>query len=308
MNDQRSINQKKINAARLSIISNSVLMTGKIAVGFFMGSISVLSDGIHSGMDLLAALIAYTAVRKAAKPADEKHRFGHGKFENLASTLEATLILFAAAGIVWYAVPRLINPTPIESLGVGGIMLTIAIVVNIFVSQHLMQVAKETDSPALEAGAWHLRTDVYTSAGVLLGLGIIQVTGWLIVDPLIGILVAAIIIRAACKLIKESLKSILDVKLPDDEEERIRSVLAKYQNEYAEFHGLRTRKAGSERHIDLHLVAPANNSVAAAHKLCDRIEKEIKELFPQNVHVLIHIEPCDCKCEHCAKKEKEGCT
>ena len=306
--DRKTANRRKINAARLSVASNSLLLVGKLAAGFLMGSISVIADGIHSGMDLLAALIAFAAVRQSAKPADEQHRFGHGKFENLAGIIEAGLIVLAAGAIIWHAVSRLFAPTPVESLGLGAVVLVVAILVNTGVSQHLMRVARETDSPALEANAWHLRTDILTSVGVLAGLGLIKVTGLLIIDPLVAILVALFILRAAYRLIRDSLRSILDVRLPEADEGRIQSVLVRYQSEYAEFHALRTRKAGSERHIDLHLVTPAWGSVATAHDLCNRIERDIAALFPNEVHVLIHIEPCDRACAACPKAAQSNCT
>ncbi|WP_279289169.1 cation diffusion facilitator family transporter [Candidatus Desulforudis audaxviator] len=296
-----------MNAARLSVASNTILMLGKLAAGFFMGSVSVISDGVHSGIDLLAALIALTAVRQSAKPADERHRFGHGKFENLASIAEAGLIALAAGAIIFNAVPRLFSPTPVGALGLGaGVVLT-AIVVNSILSQYLFQVARETDSPALEADAWHLRSDVYTSVAVLVGLGLIHLTGQLIIDPLVGILVSLVILRAAYRLIRDALKNVLDVRLPEEDEAAILAVLEKHRAGYVEFHQLRTRKAGPERHIDLHLVTPAHGSVAEAHALCDRIEKEIEALFPNRVHVLIHIEPCDDRCAGCPKPVKSDC-
>jgi cation diffusion facilitator family transporter len=306
--DRETAHHRKINAARLSVTSNTLLMAGKLVAGFMMGSISVISDAIHSGMDLLAALIALAAVRQSTKPADEQHRFGHGKFENLASIIEAGLIVLAAGAIIWHAVPRLFAPTPVEALGLGAVVLIVAIIVNTGVSQHLLRVARETDSPALEADAWHLRTDVFTSAGVLVGLGLIKLTGLLIIDPIIAILVSLFILRAAYRLIRDSLRSILDVRLPETDEQRIRSVLADYQSEYVEFHGLRTRKAGPDRHVDLHLVTPARGSVAEAHDLCNRIEQDIAKLFPNEVHVLIHVEPCDGACAQCPKAAQSSCT
>ncbi len=287
--------------------SNTALMLGKLAAGFHMGSVSVISDGVHSGVDLLAALIALTAVKQSAKPADERHRFGHGKFENLAAAIEAGLIVLAAGAIIFTAVPRLFSPTPVGALGLGaGVVLT-AIAVNTIMSQYLFRVARETDSPALEADAWHLRSDVYTSVAVLAGLGLIHLTGRLIIDPLVGIVVSLVILRAAYRLIRDALKSVLDVRLPEEDEAAILAVLEKHRASYVEFHDFRTRKAGPERHIDLHLVTPAHGSVAEAHAMCDLIEQEIKALFPNRVHVLIHIEPCDDRCTPCPKPVRSGC-
>jgi cation diffusion facilitator family transporter len=282
-------------------------MLGKLAAGFYMGSVSVISDGVHSGIDLLAALIALTAVKQSAKPADERHRFGHGKFENLAAVIQAGLIALAAAGVIFSAVPRLFSPTPVGALGLGAGVVLSAILVSTIISQHLFRVARETDSPALEADAWHLRSDVYTSGAVLVGLGLIHLTGQLIIDPLVGIAVSLFILRAAYRLIRDALRSVLDVRLPEEDEAAILAVLERHRAGYVEFHDFRTRKAGPERHIDLHLVTPAHGSVAEAHTLCDLIEKEIEALFPNRVHVLIHIEPCDDRCTPCPKPVKSGC-
>src|SRR5690554_61072 len=190
-----------------------------------MNSINVISEGIHSGLDLMAALIAYAAVRESNKPADDKHRYGHGKFENLAAIIEALLILVAAGFIIKEAVPKLYHTGEVTSLGLGIIVMGISALVNIYVSSRLMLVAKETDSPALAADAWHLRTDVYTSLGVLAGIAAIKLTGFYIIDPIIAIGVSLLIIKAAYDLLRDSLGSILDVRLPDQEEKIIREVL-----------------------------------------------------------------------------------
>lgn len=292
--------RRKMRAAQVSIASSTTLMLGKLAIGFHMGSVSVISDGIHSSLDLLAALIAFTAVRKAAQPADLTHRYGHGKFENLAGMAEGLLILGAAVAIVWNAVPRFVNPVPVEALGLGAAIVGVAIVFNFLVSEYVMRVARETDSPALKADAWHLRSDVYTSVGVLIGLGLIKVTGLLIFDPLVAIIVSLIIVRAAYHLIRDAARSLLDVRLSEDDEEQIRAVLDRYRPEFVEYHTLRTRKAGSERHIDLHLVMAADIPVAEAHHICECLEREIINIFP-NAQVLIRIEPCSGECLACSQ-------
>ncbi len=295
----RSVNdRRKIRAAQVSVASNTVLMLSKLAAGFYMGSVSVISDGIHSSLDLVAAVVAFTAVRTAARPADVTHRFGHGKFENLAGVIEGLLILGAAVAILWNALPRFFNPVEVEALGLGTVVVGAAIVVNTFVSRYLMRVARETDSPALEADAWHLRSDVYTSLGVLVGLGLIRLTGQPIFDPLVAIVVSLIIVRASHRLVRDSLRSLLDVRLSEEDEEKIRAVLRRFEPEFVEYHTFRTRKAGSEQHIDLNLVVASALPVEEAHDLCDRVETEIKTVFP-NAHVLIHIEPCNGQCVEC---------
>ncbi len=289
---------EKIRAARLSIASNTVLTLAKLAAGLFMNSISVLSEAIHSGLDLVAALIAFVSVRESAKPADDRHPFGHGKFENVAGILEAVLILAAAAMIIASAYPKLRGEVEIHSLGLGAAIMGISALVNFFVSRELMRVARKTESPALAADAWHLRTDVYTSVGVFAGILAIKITGLTILDPLIAIGVTMLIVRAAVRLIIDSMRSILDVQLPETEQQIIREILEKYSSHYLEYHDLKTRKAGSQRFIVLHLVVPGGRAVNKVHELCDRIEEEICSCF-KDANVLIHTEPCYQQCANC---------
>lgn len=307
--------QAKIKVARLSIISNSVLTTGKLAVGISMNSISVISEAIHSGLDLMAALIAYASVRESNKPADDIHRYGHGKFENLSAIIEAILILVAAALIVKEAIPKLFGATEVKSLGLGAIIMGVSAVTNVYVSSRLMQVARETESPALVADAWHLRTDVLTSMGVLAGIAAIKLTGFYIIDPVIAIGVSLLIIKAAFDLLRESIGSILDARLPDQEEKVIKEVLQAYENQYVKYRKLRTRKAGSQRHIDFSLVVPRGKKIVSTHSLCDSIERDLSHRIP-GAEVVIHPEPCvpgegDCetcrvKLTHCRKDMLNG--
>ncbi|MDI6907340.1 MAG: cation diffusion facilitator family transporter [Thermoanaerobacterales bacterium] len=294
------MDDKKVAVARLSVASNTLLTTGKLLVGLAMGSVSVLSEAIHSGLDLLAAVIAFLSVRKSGQPADERHRFGHGKFENVASIIEALLIAGAAVMIIAQAVPKFFQPHTVHALGLGAAVMGFSAAVNMYVSHALFKVARETDSPALAGDAWHLRTDVYTSLGVFAGLGLIKLTGLTILDPAVAIVIALLILKAAYDLIRESMKSILDVRLPEEDEKLICSVLDEYKGEYLDFHALRTRKAGPYRFVDLHLVAPSNRPLAEVHRLCDRIEQTIEARLPRS-EVMIHIEPCDERCDQCRK-------
>ncbi|MCL6634304.1 MAG: cation diffusion facilitator family transporter [Peptococcaceae bacterium] len=295
----------KIRAARLSIISNTMLTLGKLAMGLHMNSVSVISEAIHSGLDLLAALIAFFSVRESSKPADERHHYGHGKFENVAGITEAVLILGAAGMIIYNAYPKIVHGgAEIRSLGAGAVVMGVSAAVNFFISRELMRVARRTESPALAADAWHLRTDVYTSLGVFAGITAIKLTGLTILDPLIAVGVALLIVKAALELIGDSMRSILDVRLPESEEMAIREVLKKYSKQYVEFHQLRTRKAGSQRYVDLHLVVPRDWAIKKVHSLCDRIEEDICDKF-KGAHVLIHTEPCGRHCEDCSRDAEE---
>jgi len=294
---------KKVRAALLSVGSNTVLTVGKLAAGVAMNSVAVLSEALHSGVDLLASLMAFASIRQSAKPADEQHQFGHGKFENMASLGEAMLIVLAAGFIIWHAAQKLLHPEPVTALGLGAALMGASAVVNFVVSQVLMKTARETDSPALAADAWHLRTDVYTSFGVFLSIWIIYLTGWTIVDPLIGIAVALLILKAAFDLIRESTYGLLDVKLPEAEESAIREVLDGFKHEYVEYHELRTRRAGGERHVDLHLVLPYDTTVAEGNTLAEKIKTAIQDRLPRT-YVLISTEPCRVECELCRQECK----
>ncbi len=288
------------SVARLSIYSNTFLLFTKLAAGFLMGSISVLSEALHSGIDLLAAIIANYSVKKAGKPADDIHKFGHGKFENVSGTVEAILISVAAIVILYKAGEKILTRSEVEFVGAGIVIMGISTVVNFYVSRKIMKVARKAESIALEADAYHLTTDVYTSVGVFIGLVLIQITKNPIFDPVFAIIVALIILKASYDLTKRSVSGIMDVKLSDREENIIKSIIAEHYSEFAEYHDLRTRMSGAERYVDLHLVVPKNQHVADAHEFCDHLEKDIKEKIP-NLSILIHIEPCETDCEICRK-------
>lgn len=293
----RTIGERRVDAARVSVISNTALTLSKLVVGLLTGSISVISEALHSGLDLLAAILAYFGVSKAAQPADDRHRFGHGKYESLASLIEGLLILAASAVIVYAAVRRLLAPEHIIVLPLlGAAIMLVSMVVNIAVSSLLFRVARETESLALEADGWHLRTDVYTSAAVLVGLGLVWAgyrVGWDWIDhadPLVAIGVAAYIVRAAIGIMTRSSAHLLDRALPLEEEEQIRRLLAEHYPQLSGYHELRTRRAGAQRHIDLHLELPPEMPVAEAHALCDHLERDINAVIPR-AEVLIHVEP-----------------
>jgi len=296
---------EKTKVASLSVASNTLLTLTKVVVGLVSGSVSILSEGIHSGIDLVAAFIALFAVKESGKPADSCHAYGHGKIENVSGTIEAALIFVAALMIVVEAIQKIQEIIYTHGghvtdlgLGLGLLIMGVSALMNMIVSTRLMNVAKRTDSVALEADALHLRTDVYTSLGVFLGLLIIKITGWAILDPIIAIGVAVMIIRAAIDLTKKAFAPLVDVSLPDEEREIIAEVLQCYADEFVEFHKLRTRKAGAERHMDLHLVVAKYTPVVDVHELCDRIEQEINEKLSLT-HVLIHAEPCSSRDVEC---------
>lgn len=293
---------EKIKVARLSILSNTLLVVAKLIVGFVTNSVSILSEAIHSALDLLAAVIAYFSVRESQKPPDEQHQFGHGKIENFSGTIEALLIFIAAIWIVYEAVNKLLGDMEVSGLGWGLLVMGGSALLNWVISRRLFAVAKKTDSIALEADAMHLRTDVYTTVGVFCGLLLIQVTGLVWLDPLVAIAVALLIFKAAWDLLREALLPLLDIKLPEKEEEMIRQIINDHAEDFVEFHKLRTRKAGPERHIDLHLVVPRGTHVEEVNQLVNHIRQDIEVQFP-NAHVLMHVEPCKDTCERCEEVE-----
>jgi cation diffusion facilitator family transporter len=282
--------KRKQIAAGISVISNLTLVTLKVIVGLITSSVSVLSEAAHSGNDLVASVIAYFSVRKADLPADQRHAYGHGKIENLSGAVEALLIFVAALFIIYEAVRKLLSEEPIQSLGLGIWVMAFSAVANLVISLYLLRVAKETDSAALEADAYHLLTDVYTSAGVMVGLLLIRQTGIVLLDPLVALGVALLITKTAYSLTRKSLGPLMDAKLPDDEEELISSIIHDHSSQFVEFHNLRTRKAGSQRHIDLHLVVKGDAHVEEAHQICDHLEAEIRAAFPRSM-ITIHVEP-----------------
>lgn len=255
---------------------------------------------MHSGLDLVAAIIALFSIREAGKPTDDEHRFGHGKIENVAGTIEAVLIFGAAFYIIWEAIQKLrAGVVEVESLGLGAAVMLVSAMANYFVSRHMLNVAVKTDSVALEADAMHLRTDVYTSVGVFGGLVAIKLTGIALLDPIIAIVVALMILKAAWDLTKVAFFHILDVKLPDDEEALIHEVMARYTGRFIEYHKLRTRKSGHVRHIDMHLVVPKQMTVEGGHLLTHQIIADIEKCLAHS-HILVHIEPCQGDCQGCS--------
>jgi len=285
-------------AAKLSLGVVIGLIVFKVAVGVITGSISVLAQAADSFLDLFAITITFFAVVVAARPADEEHPFGHGKVENVAAVVQATLI-FAAGGLIIYAaIRRIITGATLELTEAGiGIML-VSIIVSVFLSKYLLKVAKATDSVAFEANARNIAADVYSAAGVMVGLVIIRFTGLAIIDPVIALLVSLVIFKSGYDVMKKSFGGLIDVKLPEDEENIIKAAIMEHIGELVDFHALRTRKAGRQRYIDLHLVMPKDISIEKAHQVCDHLERDIKSKL-QHASVMIHVEPCNEKCAQC---------
>jgi len=278
----------KVSIARLSVLSNSLLIIMKFIVGFISGSVSIISEAIHSSMDLVAAVIAFFAVKVSDTPPDSRHPYGHGKIENISGVIEAILIFIAAVLIIFEAVRKLLGEQIVlDKIWIGSLVMIVSAGINAYVSHRLYKVARETKSVALEADALHLKTDVYTSVGVAVGLALILLTGIKWLDPAVAMLVALFIIKESYTLLKRAFTPLLDTAWNEDEIEDLERKLNKLEVNY---HSLRTRVAGNYRFIDIHVEVPKEETVGDAHKYCDKIENELMSTY-ENLNVTIHVEP-----------------
>lgn len=297
---------RKSAFAFLSICSNSFLIVLKLCAGIVSGSVSIISEAIHSGMDLVAAIIAFFSVRISDIPPDKDHPFGHGKIENVSGVIEALLILLASVLIIMEAVKKLMHNQEVSVLGFGFGTMFVSAVINFFVSRTLYKVAKEEDSIALAADALHLKADVYTSLGVGIGLFLLWLTRLHFLDPVVAIVIALYIVHEAVMMLRNAFRPLLDEKLTDEEIDMIRTVLLSYKDAIIDFHELRTRRAGKYKHIDLHVTMPQHLSIKESHDICDNIERDLE----QNIHnsmILIHAEPCEKACDACNSPIKNMC-
>jgi cation diffusion facilitator family transporter len=276
--------------ALLSVGAAIVTLLLKFGAYFLTGSVGLLSDAIESFVNLAAALIAFTAITIASRPADSNHTYGHDKAEYFSSGAEGTLILIAAATIIYSAVQRLLNPAPLENLGIGVAVALVASSINFGVSRIMLRVAHQEDSIALEADAHHLMTDVWTSVGVVGGIILVGITGWQVLDPLLAIAVAINIIWMGVQLLRRSTAGLMDVTLPGGEVTVIQSAINRVAGAETPYHALRTRKSGSRRFIDFHLLLPGRTTVQESHDLVSQIEAAIEQELP-NTYVTIHVEP-----------------
>jgi cation diffusion facilitator family transporter len=277
----------KRRAAALSVASNSCLVLGKLVVGIMTGSVAIISEAIHSGMDLLAAIIAFVAVSYSDRPPDRDHPHGHGKIENLSGAVEALLIFGAIFFIAYEAIAKLVHGARVERVYLGAIVMGASAAVNTVVSIVLQRVGRRTESEALLADAAHLRTDVYTSLGVGAGLLLVQLTGRQWLDPVAALSVGLLIGWEAWRITRRSVGALLDESLPEEEQRQVREAIARTG---VTFHAFRTRKAGATRTVDLHLDVSPAASAEQVHALCDQIEAEVRRVLPA-AQVLIHPEP-----------------
>lgn len=283
---------KKSRTVLFSISSNALLLTVKLVAGVLTGSASVLSEAVHSATDLVASVVAFVAVRRSESPPDESHNYGHGRFENLAGVFEGVILLGVGAAVIYGAVDGILNGVKLELLGFGIGVMALSAVVNFFVSRWLLRVAHETDSRALEAEGYNLRTDVWGAAGVALGLIAALATGWTVLDPIIAAVIGLVILWTAFRLISGSTRVLLDESLPGEELNVVEDVIGgevRSDPRIRGYHKLRARKSGPQRHIDFHLQLRAETTLGEAHKISDALEERIRRNLP-NSDVLIHLE------------------
>lgn len=279
------------SAVLLAVGSNTLLMLAKFAVWLVTGSVAVLSDAANSAGDLVASAIAFAGVRAAARPADEDHPYGHEKTENLAAAVEGVLVLVAGLAVAAEAMRQLLSgDDSLVRLDLAIAVMAVSAVVNLLVSTRLRRVARRTGSPAVEGEAAHLASDVWTSAGTVVGLVLVALTGWDPLDALVGIAIAAYVIVVGARLLWRAVQVLLDGSLPPDELAAIEAVLAGFtQSDGVSFHALRGRRAGSKRHVDLHMVVPPETTVRNGHVMSGRVKSAVQRTVP-NTDVLIHLE------------------
>jgi cation diffusion facilitator family transporter len=276
----------------LAIVAAIVTLLLKSGASWLTGSVGLASDAAESLVNLIAAVTALVCLWYASQPVDPTHTYGHEKIEYFSSGLEAMLILVAAAGIAWYAIGRLITPLPLESLGVGTLVALAASLINLVVARLLLRVSRATESILLEASGQHLMADVWTSVGVVAGLGVVALTGWEVLDPILALAVAANIVWTAWGLLVRSFHGLMDHALPAKEQARLRTAIEGQLEPGLHFHALRTRQAGARRFADFHLLVPGSWSVQRAHDLTLAIEAALRGAFP-SIEVQVHVEPVE---------------
>jgi cation diffusion facilitator family transporter len=285
-------------AAKLALVVIIGLAVAKVVVGIVTGSISVIAQAADSFLDLFAVVVTFLAVVAASRPPDEEHPFGHGKVEYVAAVVQGLLIFTAGGLIIYSSTRRIIAGEVLEVAEAGIAVMLLSIIASIFLARYLRHVAQATDSMALEANAHNIAADVYSAAGVLVGLTVIRFTGLVVIDPIMAILVSLVMFRSGYSVLRKAYRGLTDVRLPEEELAVVRSAIKEHIGELVDFHALRTRKSGGQRYIDLHLVMPRHISLEEAHRMCDHLEQDIKSKLAR-ASMTIHVEPCSEECEKC---------
>ena len=278
--------------AWLSIIAALITITLKGAAYLLTGSVGLLSDALELTANLAAAIVALLALRMASRPADDEFTYGYSKVEYFSSGFEGGMILLAAVGIIISAIPRLINPVPLEQIGLGLAISVIASLINLGVAQVLMQAGRRYHSITLEADARHLMTDVWTTVGVLIGIGLVWLTGFLRLDAIVALLVALNILFTGYRLLVRSGRGLLDISLPAEELASVKSILDSYQSQGVSYHALRSRQAAARKFLVVHLLVPGSWTIHQGHQLADQVETQVKQAVPYS-NIVTHVEPVE---------------
>jgi cation diffusion facilitator family transporter len=295
----------KVRAAAVSLLTGVAILGLKVAAYLLTGSVALLSDAAESVVNVIAANIALISLMVAARPPDEGHQYGHAKAEYVSSATEGAMIGLAGIWIVVTAVNRLLRPQPLNRLPLGLGLMALAALVNLAVAVMLLRISRAQRSIALEASARHLLSDVYTSAGVFVGVGLVALGGWAPLDAIAAIVVGGNIALMGVTLYRHSLGGLMDTRLPPEDEAKIKDVFDAHKDEIVEYHAMRTRQAAADRFLDLHLVLHRSLTVGEAHALCDHLEHHIREALP-GVDVTIHVEPCEDSCARCGAAVRAG--
>lgn len=283
--------------AYLSIAAAIATILLKGIAWWLTGSVGLLSDALESFVNLAGALMALAMLTLAAAPADDRHAYGHGKAEYFSSAFEGFLILLAAVGIAYTAIERFFNPQPLEAVGVGLLVSVVASVINLFAARVLLKAGRANNSITLEADAKHLMTDVWTSVGVIIGVGLVWLSGWLWLDPVIALLVAANIVWTGWELLHRSASGLMDEAIPQEQLDAVEGVLQNYRRQGLDFHALRTRQAGRQAFISLHVLVPGEWTVQRGHDLVEQIEADIRTVVMFS-HLTTHLEPIEDPLSH----------
>jgi cation diffusion facilitator family transporter len=279
-------------AVTLALAATVGLTALKLAVGWLSGSVGVVSEGIHSSLDLVSAGLSFFTVREAVKPADEDHPFGHGKLETLSSLFESLLLVLAAVWIMYEGAQHLVRAEPVKYQGLAILTIVVSMAVSYFMYRHNLEASQLAESSAIQVNALHFLSDVVASGGVLVALVLMKLTGWQIIDPLIAFGVAVYILMISVQQVKSALGELADRMLPEAEVRQIQGILDSFRGRALEAHDLRTRKSGKVRHIDFHLVVCGHLTVNESHAVCDEMEEAINRAYPGS-SVNIHVEPCE---------------
>jgi len=277
----------------LSIAAAIATIALKMLAWYLTDSVGLLSDALESCVNLVAAVVALIMLTIAERPADDEHAFGHSKAEYFSSALEGAMIILAAFSIIWSAVPRVINPQPINNVGIGLLVATGATGINLAVGLILLKNGRINNSITLEADGKHLMTDVWTSAGVFIGICLVRLTGWWVLDAIVAIGVALNILWAGYHLMRRSAMGLLDAGIPGEDLQKIIRALESLKLQHLEYHSLLTRQAGQRKFIELHVLVPGQWTIQEGHNMAEKIEKDIRDLFNGPVTVLTHLEPIE---------------